>query len=93
MPEKTTMTVRLNKEVEAKLARLAARTGYKKSRLAAAAITAYVDADAAESEALERAVAEADAGGPFYDHDEVMRYLEARARGERPPRPDPVRDP
>jgi predicted transcriptional regulator len=92
MSETTTMTVRLTKEVEAKLAGLAARTGCPKSRLAAAAISAYVDADAAESETLERAIAEADAGGPFYDHDEVMRYLEARARGERPPRPAPVSD-
>ena len=93
MSETITMTVRLTKQVEAKLGRLAARTGYPKSSLAAAVITAYVEADAAESEALGQAVAEADAGGPFYDHDEVMRYLEARARGERPPRPDPVRDP
>ena len=93
MPETTTMTLRLTKQVEAKLGRLAARAGYPKARLAAAVIAAYVEADAAESEGLGQAVAEADAGGPFYDHDEVMRYLDARARGERPPRPDPIPEP
>ena len=93
MAQTTTMTVRLTKETEVKLARLAARTGAPKSRLAAAAITAYLDADAVEAETLGLAIAEADAGGPFYNHDEVMRYLEARARGERPARPDPASDP
>jgi predicted transcriptional regulator len=86
------MTVRLTEEAEAKLVRLAARTGCPKSQLAAAAITAYLDADAIEAEMLGQAIAEADAGGPFYDHDEVMRYLEARSRGECPSRPDPLND-
>ena len=63
MARTTSMTVRLTEETEAKLARLAARTGCPKSRLAAAAITAYLEADAAEAEMLELAIAEADARG------------------------------
>ena len=90
MPDTTTMTVRLPKATLARLDALARNTRRSKSFLAAEAIAGYVEANAWQVEAVRKAVEQADAGGPFYAHEDVMSYLEARARGERPERPKPI---
>lgn len=90
MAETTTLTVRLTKEARDKLDALAESTRRSKAFLAAEAINEYVATNAWQIEAIGEAVAEADAGGPFYAHEEAMDYLERRARGEHPERPKPI---
>ena len=93
MAETTTLTVRLTKEAKAKLDALAESTRRSKAFLAAEAINEYVAVNAWQIEAIGQAVAEADAGAPFYAHEATMEYLERRARGEQPERPEPIRTP
>ena len=93
MPDTTTMTVRLPKATLAKLDALAHSTRRSKSFLAAEAIAGYVDANVWQVEEIGKAVAEADAGAPFYAHEDVMGYLERRGRGEAPERPEPIAKP
>lgn len=90
MAETTTLTVRLTKEARDRLDALAESTRRSRAFLAAEAINDYVAANTWQVEAIGAAVAAADAGGPFYGHDETMDYLERRARGEQPERPKPV---
>ncbi len=90
MAETVTFSVRLPKTEKERLEALARNMGRSANYVATAAIAAYVDANAWQVEAIREAVAKADAGGPFYAHEDVMDYLERRARGEKPERPKPV---
>jgi RHH-type transcriptional regulator, rel operon repressor / antitoxin RelB len=87
MPDSTTMTVRLSRELKGKLERLAASTRRSKSYLAAEAIAEYVDANAWQIEEIRKAVRKADAGGPFVSDEDATRYFDALARGENPKPP------
>jgi RHH-type transcriptional regulator, rel operon repressor / antitoxin RelB len=84
MSDTTTMTVRLSRELKAKLERLAEGTKRSKSYLAAEAIAEYVELNAWQIEEIRKAVEKADAGGPFVRDDDATRYLDALARGESP---------
>ena len=91
MTDGVTLTVQLSEQMLDRLEALAKRTRRSRNALAAEAITAYVAADVWQEEAVREAVAAADAGAPFYEHEDVMGYLERRAvEGPRVPRPDPV---
>ena len=87
MADSETMTVRLSRELKEKLERLAANTKRSRSYLAAEAIAEYVDTNAWQVEEIRKAVKQADAGGPFVAHDDVEKYVDALARGEKPQRP------
>jgi predicted transcriptional regulator len=91
MAESTTIHVRLPKEAVEKLDSLAQTTRRSRSFLAAEAILGYVDENAWQVKEIGQAVEKADQGGPFYAHEDVMTYLDARARGENPKRPKPIR--
>jgi predicted transcriptional regulator len=90
MTETTTMTVRLPRATLDGLASLARSTRRTRSFLAAEAIAEYVAANAWQVEEIRKAVEEADGGGAFHDHEDVMDYLARRGHGERPARPRPV---
>jgi RHH-type rel operon transcriptional repressor/antitoxin RelB len=90
MAETVTLTVRLTWETKDRLDALALSTRRSKAFLAAEAIDAHVAAHAWQVEAIGAAATEADAGGAFFEHEDVMDYLERRARGERPQRPRPA---
>jgi RHH-type transcriptional regulator, rel operon repressor / antitoxin RelB len=91
MADTTTMTVRLSKELERRLARLAASTKRSKSFLAAEAIAEYVELNAWQVEAIGKAVEKADAGGPFVRDEDATGYLDALARGDNPEVPKTFR--
>src|SRR5215217_4211080 len=94
MSSTTTVTVRLSNEAKAKLDALAKSIKRSKNFLAAEAIAAYVDENAWQIEATQRAIAEADRGGESYAHEEIMSYLERRAKGEQNlERPKPISTP
>lgn len=87
MPRTTTIEIDLPEPVADRLAALARRTQRSAGELAADAITALLDDEAGQVEAIARSVAKADAGGPFVSHTDMKVYLQGLASGERPPRP------
>ena len=91
MNDGVTLTVRISKETKERLDALADSTRRTRSMLAAEAIATYLAIQAGQAEAVGEAVAAADAGAPFYEHEEVMAYLERRAKeGARAHRPKPI---
>ena len=78
------LTVRLAQDAKDRLAALAQSTRRSTNFLAAEAIGEYLAANAWQIEETGKAVAKADAGGPFVRHEDAARYLEALARGEDP---------
>lgn len=87
MAETLTIHVRLPKAAVEKLDALAESTKRSRSWLAAEAITDWVDTNAWQVEAMRKAVEQADAGGPWIEHEDMMRYLDALDRGEKPEPP------
>jgi RHH-type transcriptional regulator, rel operon repressor / antitoxin RelB len=87
MPDSTTLTLRLSRDLKGKLDRLAESTRRSRSYLAAEAIAEYVDANAWQIEEIGKAVRKADAGGPFVRNEEARNYLDSLARGENPKPP------
>jgi len=51
------------------------------------AVDAYLEVYRWQTEHIRKAVAEADAGGPFIAHEDVEAWLKARAAGKRHPLP------
>ena len=87
MTDTTTMTVRLSKELDGRLERLAEGSKRSKSHLAAEVIAEYVDTRTWQVEAIRKAVEKADAGGPFVSDQDATRYLDALAAGNDPQPP------
>jgi predicted transcriptional regulator len=84
-------SLRLPEQAEELLATLAEVTGRPAAEIASEAIADYAAAHAWQIEATRRAVAKADAGGPFVRHDDAVRYLDALARGDVPEAPPAFR--
>jgi predicted transcriptional regulator len=89
MDETVTLSVSLPRTAKERLDAIARSLGRSTGEIAGEVVASYVEseADAWQVEAIREAVERADAGGPFYATDDVMAYLEARARGERPELP------
>ena len=77
MSESTTIHVRLSAQAVRRLDALAQSTRRSRSFLAAEAIAAFVESNAWQVEHVEKAVASADAGGPFVPQDEVSRWVDS----------------
>ena len=93
MTESTTLTLRLSRELRDGLEALARSTGRTGADLAAEAIAAYVEHNAWITEEIERAVREADAGGPFVPHEEVEAWVRSWGTANELPRPKARRMP
>lgn len=82
----TTVTVRLDRKLRARLEKLAVSTRRSKSFLAAEAIAAYVDEQAWQVAEIEEGRQQADAGGPFFAHEDVVKWLRSWGKkNELPP--------
>lgn len=90
MTETETISIPLPRAARTRLDTLAAAVGRSSEELAQQAIESYLDLDPSQVEGIRQAVDKADAGGSFYSNSDVLTYLEARARGERPARPKPI---
>jgi RHH-type transcriptional regulator, rel operon repressor / antitoxin RelB len=77
-----TLTLRLDRLTSRRLARLASSTDRTRSRLAAEAITRYLDEQAWQVEAIEEGVRAADAG-ELVTHAEVVRRVSGWAKASR----------
>jgi predicted transcriptional regulator len=79
--------VPVSDETRDRLQELANRNRTSIGRLAATLIEGALAADELENEILRRRLAQADAGGPFARHDEVLAWLKALAEGRAEPPP------
>jgi predicted transcriptional regulator len=77
-----TLTLRLDPLTSRRLARLASATDRTRSRLAAEAITRYLDEQAWQVEAIEEGVSAADAG-ELVAHAEVVKQVRGWAKVSR----------
>ena len=75
MSATTTIEISLPAQLAERLDDLARRTERRPEDVAAEALTAFLDDDAWQVEAIAAAIATADAGGPFVAHEEVERWL------------------
>ena len=74
MTTSTTMTIRLEPQLKARLGRLADGTRRSRSFLAAEAVQAYVDRELAIIEGIERGLADVEAGKTV-SHEDAMATL------------------
>jgi predicted transcriptional regulator len=79
--------VPVSDETRDRLQELAKRNRTSIGRLAATLIEGALAADELEDEILRRRLAQADAGGPFARHDDVLAWLKALAEGRPASRP------
>ena len=85
MTASTTMTIRLDPQLKAKLGRLAEGTRRSRSFLAAEAVEAYVERELAIIEGIDRGLADAVAGQTLSHEDamaSVRRAIDEPASGE-----------
>ncbi len=87
MSATTTIRISLSEQLAERLDEVARRTERDREAVVADAIETFLDLDDWHTQAIGEAVAEADAGGPFAKHEDVMTYLDALARGEHPDPP------
>ena len=82
----TTVSVTLNKTVKERLNELAAQTERSEDELMAEAIEVYVELRDWQAEEIRRALREADAGGPFVAHEDIIRWVSSwGSENELPP--------
>ena len=82
------MTFRISDESKSALDELAKRSGRKPAAVVTAAVDAFLAAEAEKSEALERAIAQAEAGETV-PWDDVRAYLLSRDTDTPLPMPKP----
>ena len=84
----TTLTVQVSEAALARLKDLAARRELSPADLVGEALDAYLDLQDWQVAAIEEAVKEADAGGPFIDHEEVVAWARSLGTENQLPRPE-----
>jgi predicted transcriptional regulator len=89
MADSTTLTIRINRAVKERLEALATSTKRSKSFLAAEAIEAFVDVNEWQIAQTRKAIAEADAGGPFVSHEDMAAWLLSWGTEDERPAPEP----
>jgi RHH-type transcriptional regulator, rel operon repressor / antitoxin RelB len=83
-----TIAVRTSRERKEQLETLAENMGRSTSYLADEAIAAYIKENAWQVEAIGKAVAQADAGGPFVPLEDVKRWVESWGTDHQLPPPE-----
>ena len=78
---------RVTAEVKKKLRAIAKTTERSEAFLARQAIEQFVDVNDWQTALIESRLAEARAGGETVPHDKVVRWLDAKAKGMKPPVP------
>ncbi len=89
MSSSTTLTIRIDHTVKERLEALATSTKRSKSYLAAEAIVQFVDSNEWQVAQTEKAVEEADAGGPFVSHEDMTAWLSSWGTEDELPPPEP----
>ena len=84
-----TITVRTSRQTKEQLDALAENMGRSANYLADEAISSYVSENAWQVEAIGKAVAEADAGGPSISQEATERWLKSWGSAHELPKPEP----
>ncbi len=87
MSKAISKTFRLNPEIVERLDLLAASTNRSKTFLVEEALTDYLEREAWQIAEIAEAVAEADAGGPFVEHETVDAWLRTWGKDDEKPPP------
>lgn len=90
MTDTTTISVRISNATKQRLARLAETTKRSQAFLAAEAIEEFVEVNEWQVAHIEKAIAEADAGGPFVAHEDVTAWVESLGTEDELPPPEPT---
>src|ERR687884_1290353 len=83
-----TITVRTSRQTKEQLDILAENMGRSANYLAGEAISSYVSENAWQVEAIGKAVAEADAGGPFVAWEDMKRWIDSLGTDHELPPPE-----
>ena len=84
-----TITVRTSRQTKDQLDALAENMGRSANYLASEAISSYVSENAWQVEAIGKAVADADAGGPSISQEATERWLKSWGSDHELPKPEP----
>ena len=84
-----TITVRTSRQTKDQLDALAENMGRSANYIAGEAISSYVSENAWQVEAIGKAVAEADAGGPSISQEATERWLKSWGSDHELPKPEP----
>lgn len=87
MGETTTISIEVSRATAERLETLARTTNRSATALARQALDQFLEVEDWHEQAIEAALAELDAGGPFIAHEDMVDYLDALARGDDPPPP------
>lgn len=86
------LNLKLSPALRKQLARIAMKVGRSPEQLAIDLLEQELPRKELMADFVREALASdanAEAGGPVYRAEDVYRWMERRARGENPPRPDP----
>jgi predicted transcriptional regulator len=81
------LEVPLPDETRERLKEIAARSRKSEAEIAATLIEGALAADELEAEIIRKRLAQADAGGPFVRHEDVLAWLKALSDGRQVPPP------
>jgi predicted transcriptional regulator len=90
MGETTTLKIELSTATAERLDQLARSTNRSTTALAEQALERFLDVEAWQAAAIDEAIAEADAGGPFLAHEDMVRWLESWGSDNELPPPEPT---
>jgi predicted transcriptional regulator len=76
MTARSSLTIELNQDIEAKLSQLAQATHRSRSELASAALTTYVEREFRAIDGIHQGLADLESGD-LVDHEEAMSELDA----------------
>jgi len=86
MTKDVTLSLRVDRKLSGKLEKAAKQLNRSKSSLAAIAIERFIEMDAHEMELTMRALASAEAGGPFIAHEDMVKWIRSLGtKNELPP--------
>jgi predicted transcriptional regulator len=88
MAESDTINIPLRRAAKARLETLATAVGRTSEELAQQAIESYLNLDSRQVAAIGEALAEADAGGPFVRHEDMVVWLESWGTDDELPAPE-----
>ena len=85
-----TATIQVMKATAERLEKLARSTDRDAVALAEAALERFLEVEEWQMRAIDEAIAEADAGGPFIAHEDMVRWLESWGTENELPPPEPT---
>jgi len=87
MTKDVTLSLRIDRKLSNRLEKRARQAKRSKSSLVAHAVEAFFEMEDEQMASIRRSLAQAKAGGPFVEHEDVMRWIESWGTPNELPRP------